>query len=71
MDKRTTTIRIYKDSHKKLSSFLQESGLKSVRAVSTALVRIIDENPNLFIPKSMNNHNEISIDRNANVDDGA
>jgi antitoxin component of RelBE/YafQ-DinJ toxin-antitoxin module len=45
MNKSTTTIRIYKESHKKLSSFLQANGLKSVRAVSTVLTRVIEENP--------------------------
>ena len=57
MKKSTTTIRIYKESHKELSLFLQENGLKSVRAVSTALVRAVKEKPSLFIPDRMNNHN--------------
>ena len=56
MNKRTTTIRIYKESHRKLSLFLQENGLKSVCAVSTALARVIKEKPNFFIPESMNKH---------------
>ena len=56
MNKNTTTIRIYKESHKELSLFLQENGLKSVRAVSTALVRMIKEKPSFFIPESMNKH---------------
>ena len=64
MNKSTTTIRIYKESHKKLSSFLQANGLKSVRAVSTVLTRVIEENPKLFMPESMNKHNEISSGRN-------
>ncbi len=57
MKKSTTTIRISKESHKELSLFLQENGLKSVRAVSTALVRMIKEKPSFFIPESMNKHN--------------
>ena len=57
MNKSTTTIRIYKESHKELSLFLQKNGLKSVRAVSTALVRMIKEKPRFFIPESMNKHN--------------
>ena len=57
MNKSTTTIRIYKECHKELSLFLQENGLKSVRAVSTALVRAVKEKPELFIPDSMNKHN--------------
>jgi len=56
MKKSTTTIRIYKESHKELSLFLHENGLKSVRAVSTALVRMIKEKPSFFIPESMNRH---------------
>ncbi len=64
MNKSTTTIRIYKESHKKLSSFLQANGLKSVRAVSTVLTRVIEENPKLFMPESMNKHNEISSHEN-------
>ena len=58
MDKSTTTIRIYKESHKELSLFLQGNGLKSVRAVSTALVRMIKEKPDFFIPSSMNKHRD-------------
>lgn len=70
MNKSTTTIRIYKDSHKKLSSFLQENGLKSVRAVSTVLTRVIEENPKLFMPESMNKHNAISSDKNILREEG-
>ncbi len=54
MNKSTTTIRIYKESHKELSFFLHENGLKGVRAVSTALSRVIKEKPEFFIPNRMN-----------------
>lgn len=73
MNKSTTTIRIYRESHSKLSEFLQKNGLKSVRAVSTALARLVEERPDFFIPKIMHKHNNLSFpsERNLNNEDRA
>lgn len=68
MDKDTITIRICRESHKKLRIFLHKHGLKSVRAVSTALVRTMEEKPEFFIPESMNNHRKSPFPEKTNLD---
>lgn len=67
MDNDTITIRICRKSHKKLRIFLQERGLKSVRAVSTALMRTMEEKPEFFIPESMNNHRKTHFSEETNL----
>ncbi len=52
-----TSIKIYKESHKKLRLFLKGNGLKGVHAISIAIERVIEEKPNFFISKNISKKN--------------
>ena len=55
MENKTTTIRITKESHAKLSLCMKKYGLKVCPAVSRAVIYLVNRNPEIFFPS---NHSE-------------
>ena len=48
----STTIRISREAHEKLSSCLKQYGLKACPAVSRAIIQIVNYHPELLFPKN-------------------